>query len=123
MISLLSNMGLILWPMLVAATLLLIQIVRAAAAVRRPTGAVRARHAVLVWGLLNALLGVLGTVLGFAVAARSVAQAGRIEPTVLGGGLQIALSPSILGLSMLTLAVVAWLVLQAIQPRGADIGE
>lgn len=114
-----ADMGLIRWPMLIAAAFLLLQIARAVASARNPTGAVRARHAVLVWGLLNALLGVLGTVLGLAVAARSVAQAGRIEPTVLGGGLQIALSPSILGLLLLTLAVVAWLVLQAIQPRGA----
>lgn len=119
MTNLFSDMGLIRWPMLVAATFLLLQIARAVAAARSPVGTVRAGQAVLVWGFLNALLGVLGTVLGLAVTARSVAHAGRIEPTVLGGGLQIALSPSILGLLLLTLAVVAWLVLQVIQPRGA----
>lgn len=123
MTNLFADMGLIRWPMLVAATFLLIQIARAVAAARSPADAVRARHAVLVWGLLNALLGVLGTVLGLAVAARSVAQAGRIEPTVLGGGLQIALSPSILGLLLLTLAVAAWLMLQAMQPRGVEAGD
>lgn len=123
MINLFSNMGVIQWPMLVAAAFLLLQIARAVAAARNPTGAARARHAVLAWGFLNALLGVLGTVLGLAVAARSVAQAGRIEPTVLGGGLQIALSPSILGFLLLTVAIVAWLVLQAMQPHRADLGD
>lgn len=123
MTNLFADMGLIRWPMLVAATFLLVQIARSVAAARRPGAAAPARHAVLVWGLLNALLGVLGTVLGLAVAARSVAHAGRIDPTLLGGGLQIALSPSIFGLLLLTLAVVAWLVLQAMQPHQADADE
>lgn len=120
MTALFSNMGFIRWPMLIAAAFLLLQIARAVIAARSPTGAARTRHAVLVWGFLNALLGVLGTVLGLAVTAGSVAAAGRIEPTLLGGGLQIALSPSILGLLLLTVAIIAWLALQAVQPLDAD---
>jgi hypothetical protein len=123
MTQFMHDMGFIRWPLLVAALFLFVQIGRALIQVRsQAPDSVRTRHAILVWGLLNALLGLLGTVLGVAVAAQSVARAGTADPRLIGGGLQIALAPSILGLLLLTVAVIAWLVLQAMQPRVPDSG-
>lgn len=121
MIELFENMGLIRWPMLVAGLFLIAQIGRAAARVRDPgPGAARSRHAILVWGGLSALVGLLGTVLGLAVAARVVAAAGSAEPSLLATGIQVALASSILGLVLLVIAVVAWLVLQSVQRHVPD---
>lgn len=118
MIEFFEGLGYIRWPMIAATLFLLVQIGRAAAVVRTPTpGAARTRHMILAWGLLNALLGILGTVLGLAMAGRAVAAAGHADPALVGTGVQTALSTSILGLALLTVALTAWLVLQVAQPR------
>ncbi|MEX2374256.1 MAG: MotA/TolQ/ExbB proton channel family protein [Dehalococcoidia bacterium] len=108
-----ENMGLVRWPMVAAALLLLLQIARVAAQRhRRPARHLTmSRHAILVWGLLNALLGVLGTALGLVVTARSVERAGRVDPDLLGPGISVALSPAVVGCSLFAFAVLAWLVL------------
>lgn len=121
-----SNMGFIQWPMYVAAFFMLVQIVRAALQTRRPVQARDAmtRHTVLVWGFLNALLGVLGTVMGFAIAGESISRASAISFPLIAGGIKVALSTTIFGLLMLVVAVVAWLVLQVSQGRaGGEVSE
>ena len=108
------NMGYIQWPMYIAAFFMVVQIVRAAMQGSRPTGprSAMTRHTILVWGFLNALLGVLGTVLGLALAGASIERAGDVEVSLVAGGMKVALSSTIFGLLLLTVAVVAWLVLQ-----------
>jgi hypothetical protein len=106
-------MGSIRWPMLAAALLLLLQIARAAAQRHRQPSRHLAmnRHAILVWGLLNALLGALGTTLGLVMTARSVERVGHVDPDLLGPGIRVALTPTLVGCSLFALAVLAWLVL------------
>lgn len=108
-----EQLGLIRWPMLVAALFLVAQIVRAYAVRHRPPSRHRTvtRHAILAWGLFNALLGVLGTAAGLIMTARSVEHAGSVDPALLGAGLRIALTPGVAGCSLLALGVLAWLVL------------
>jgi hypothetical protein len=114
--------GNIRWPMLIAALFLLAQIGWAAATFRDPgPAAARSRHMILAWGLLTALLGVLGTVLGLGQAARAVGEAGAADPALVGVGLQIALASTIVGLLLLTLAVTAWLIFQFVQPRASGL--
>jgi len=100
LIELFEDMGVIRWPMLGAALFLGYQIVRASlqAGGSEAAGGTMTRHAILGWGVLGALLGVLGTVVGLVVVARSVAVAGEVPPALLGGGLQVALTSTIFGL-------------------------
>lgn len=115
-----QDMGYIRYPMYVATIFLLVQVVRASLQMMKVPGARSSAttHTILVWGFLNALLGFLGTVLGVALAAVSIEHAGEVEPTLVAGGLKVSLYPTIFGLLLLTFAVVAWLVLQALQRRG-----
>jgi len=115
------NMGFIQWPMYIATFFMLVQIVRAALQTRRPVEArdPMIRHTVLVWGFLNALLGVLGTVLGLALAGESISRAAAISPPIIAGGIKIALSTTIFGLFLLVVAVVAWLILQVSHTRAS----
>lgn len=119
------NMGFIQWPMYIATIFMLVQIVRAALERRRPVE-VRSpmtRHTILIWGVLNALLGFLGTALGFVLAGEAIERAGDVSAPLVAGGVKVALSSTVFGLLLLTVAVVAWLVLQAGQgSRGSEEG-
>ena len=76
-------------------------------------------HTILIWGVLNALLGVLGTALGLVLAGKSVEAAHDVSPQLIAGGIKVALSSTVFGLLLLTVAIVAWLVLQALGGRRA----
>lgn len=112
-LQLFEDVGFVRWPMVAAGLLLLLQIARSTARRRRPASRHPSvnRHAILAWGLLNALLGVLGSALGLAVTARSVEHAGRVDPHLLGSGIRVALTPALVGCSLFALAVLAWLAL------------
>lgn len=123
-----SNMGFIQWPMYVATVFMAVQIARAALETRKPvvSRSPMTRHTILIWGVLNALLGVLGTALGLTLAGESIQHAGSLSAPVLAGGIKIALSSTVFGLLLLTVAIVAWLVLQAVQggrTAGAEAGS
>lgn len=68
------------------------------------------RPLVLIGGIAP-LLGLLGTVLGIAESFRRVSQAGMGKPEVLAGGIELALTTTIAGLSVAIPAMVlaAWL--------------
>ena len=115
-----TNMGVMRYPMYIATVFMVGAIAQAALDLRRP-GSPRSRmrtHTILIWGFLNALLGILGTVLGMALAGASIERAGDVELSLVAGGMKISLYTTIFGLLLLTVAVVAWLVLQALQRRG-----
>jgi len=114
------DMGFIRYPMYIATVFMVGAIAQAAIDVRKPVNprSSMRTHTILIWGFLNALLGVLGTVLGMALAGGSIERAGAVEMTLVAGGLKVSLYPTIFGLLLLTFAVVAWLVLQSLQRRG-----
>lgn len=114
------DMGFIRYPMYVATLFMLVQVVRAALQLTKPPASRSSMttHTILVWGFLNALLGVLGTVVGMALAGQIIEQAGDVAPGLVAGGMKVALYSTIFGLLLLTFAVVAWLVLQVLQRRG-----
>lgn len=120
-----QEMGFMRYPLLLSAVFLLAQIGRAAWAVRAPrrdgAGAMTL-HTVLVWGFLCALLGVLGTVVGLTIAADSISRAGTASPALIWGGVKVALSTTVLGLVLLTVAVLAWLAVGFFQRRSAEQG-
>ncbi|MDX1395387.1 MAG: MotA/TolQ/ExbB proton channel family protein [Gemmatimonadota bacterium] len=111
------SMGFIRYPLVIIAVFLLVEIVHASMAVARANGesvaAVSARiHPVLVWGVLGAVIGVIGTVVGIALAASYLERAGGGEPALIWGGIKVALGPTIVGMLLLGVASIAWLSLQ-----------
>lgn len=118
------QMGYIRYPMLVAALFLAIQVGRAAHSLIVAEGSGESSnlsiHAVLGWGFLSAVLGVLGTVVGLSIAASAIEAAGEVSASLVWGGVKVALSPTIFGLLLLTLSIIAWLVLQFAAARRAS---
>lgn len=110
------------YPLLVAAACLLAAIVHATLVTLRTEKGDRpiapAHHAVLAWGVLGAVVGLLGTLVGFgrvALGAREATGAGREDleamMTVLWDGAVVIVPPFIAGLWIFSMSVVAWLVL------------
>jgi biopolymer transport protein ExbB/TolQ len=119
-----TDMGYIRYPMYIATIFMLVQIVRAAMETRRPPESRRpmTRHTVLIWGVLNALLGVLGTVVGLVVTGNAIERFGTTKVALVAGGIKVALYPTILGLLLLAVAILAWLGLQLWQGISANEG-
>jgi len=112
-----ASMGVIRYPLVIVTVFLLVEIVHASLAVSRADGhsaaAVSARiHPVLVWGVLAAVVGILGTVVGIAIAASYLEQVEAANSSLVWGGMKVALSSTIAGMLLLGVASVAWLTLQ-----------
>ena len=119
----LNSTGPWMYPLLAVAVCLIVSVVRAAIIISAADGEMpRAgppHHAVVVWGVLGGVVGLLGTVIGFgrvAVGARAVTGAERAELeamlAVMWDGVMIIVTPVTLGLWLFTASLVAWLVLQ-----------
>lgn len=111
------EVGFVRWPMAVSVLAIAVLAAWSAAKLLRP-GAV-ADHptkawldAILFWGGLAVLSGVLGTLSGFTVAAQAVEAAGAMSPTIFWGGIKVAMLGSLFGMLILAGASLAWFVLQ-----------
>lgn len=120
--NLLSATGPWMYPLLGAAACLFAAIVHATVVTLRtesgPPPAVPVHHAVLGWGVLGGVMGLLGTVVGFgrvALGARAATGSGREDleamMTVLWDGAVVIVTPVTAGLWLFTTSVVAWLAL------------
>lgn len=111
---------------------LLGSIVRAATVIRSDAPVPPAgppHHAVVVWGVLSGVVGLLGTVVGVARLFEGVqAIAGSDAPDletvleVLRRGAIVTASPVTLGLTLFAVSLVAWLALGFAINRRAGIG-
>ena len=63
---------------------------------------------VLFWGGYALVLGVLGTVVGIAIAAQAVEVVGRVETTLVWGGIKVSLITTIYGLLVLLGGALLW---------------
>jgi len=68
--------------------------------------------AVLFWGGFAAISGVLGTLIGVIVAAQSIEMAGAVVPSLVWGGIKVAVLSSAFGVLILALAALLWFALQ-----------
>lgn len=76
--------------------------------------AVRAEiDAVLFWGGFAALLGLIGTLGGVGVMARSIERAGSVSAAVGWSGIRVALITTVFGLMVLGVNLLAWFGLRA----------
>ena len=110
--SFFAQMGIWAYPMLLTALLLVVQIIRVTAGAGR-AGAGKNTHgtqSILALGALNGVLGILGTAIGIFLAAGTIETAAAISPPIVWGGMKVALSTTIFGLLLLSVALVAWLV-------------
>jgi len=115
-----AEMGVMRWPLLLAMVFMFLQIGRATWRILGGKGSdAMTLHAVLVWGALCALLGVLGTVVGISFAAGAIEVASTASPGLIWGGMRVALTTTVFGLLLLTLAVLAWLGLYFVRGRQA----
>lgn len=113
-----TEMGVMRWPLLLAMVFMLVQIGRAAWQILGGKGSdAMTLHAVLVWGALCALLGVLGTVVGMSITAGAIEVTSTASPGIIWGGMRVALTTTVFGLLLLTLAVLAWLALYLLRGR------
>lgn len=68
--------------------------------------------AVLFWGGFAAISGLLGALVGIIEMFQRIEMAGAVRPTIVAGGLKVALLSSSAGLMILGVAALAWFPLQ-----------
>lgn len=121
MVELFRSGGFMMWPMLLALIAVLVVGVRAALGVKsgmEGRADVRsAADAVLFWGGFSALLGLLGTLIGIAQAARAISAAGGASAALIWSGMGITLITTLFGLMILLLALIVWYVLRTVVTR------
>jgi len=116
------ELGFIRYPLVIIAVFLLVQTARAIDDLRGDgeaggrVGELRV-HTILLWGILGAAVGVLGTLVGMSLAAAAIERAGVAPAGLVWGGVRVALSSSVVGFLMLGYAATAWLALQALRAR------
>jgi len=113
-----SDMGVMRWPITFCLLMVLVLSVQAALRMRsaEPTQKALARSTIdgsLFWGSYAAVLGVLGTVVGFMVAAQAVEALGQVEPRLVWGGVKVALSTTVYGLLIFLISALAWFALRS----------
>lgn len=112
--SLFAQSGIVGSPLLVVLFLLLGQVGRVVhARVRgRPEAHGHSQlGAVLVLGVVGACVGVLGTLIGMWHTAGWFTNAGEVPVRLVWSSIRVALTPSIIGFAILSIASVAWLAL------------
>lgn len=130
-----SNGGIMMWPMLAVAIGIVILAARAAArlygraktesAATRETGRERGSltaeppaevdrwlQAILFWGGMAVLLGLLGTVVGVIVMTQAISLAGSVEPPLVWSGFGVSLITFVFGLLIFLFAAFAWFALR-----------
>lgn len=69
-------------------------------------------NAILFWGCISALLGILGQLTGLYLAIGAIAMAKDISPQIVLIGLKISFNTTLYGLWVLLLSSVVWFVLK-----------
>jgi biopolymer transport protein ExbB/TolQ len=120
-----SDGGLMMWPLLATAAGILWLSARTAL---RLAGGDRARiedagrglPAILFWGAMAAVLGLLGTVIGIIVMTQQIQLAGAVEPSLVWAGVGVTLNTFVFGLLVFLLSAVSWFVLRQWHGRAED---
>lgn len=68
--------------------------------------------ATLFWGAFAQLAGILGTLVGFILAASAIEQAGTVSTSLVWGGMKVAMTSAVAGAVVLGFASLAWFALQ-----------
>lgn len=112
------EMGFYAWPLTLIAVAVVGLSVRAAFRLRQagPEEVAPTEHtvnAVLFWGCVAAIVGVLGQFHGIYQALKVISMAEAVSPAVIWGGLAVSFSSTLAGLTILLFAALLWSVLRS----------
>lgn len=109
-------MGVIRWPL--ALSVLIVLLLTAYCGLRLFRASAEADpltrtwlDAILFWGGFALVTGVLGTLVGIVIAAQSIEMVGSVSPSLVWGGLKVALYSSVFGLLVLAGSALLWFAL------------
>jgi hypothetical protein len=68
--------------------------------------------AILCWGGFAMIAGVLGTLVGVVIAAQAIEAAGAVSPSLVWGGIKVAMLTSAFGTLILAASALLWFGLQ-----------
>ncbi len=111
------EIGFIRWPLALAWVAVLILSAWSAVKLFRPSAYADHRtkawvDAILFWGGFALICGVAGTLVGTTLAFQSIERAGEVSPTLVAGGIKVALLSSMVGMLLLIIASLSWFALQ-----------
>jgi biopolymer transport protein ExbB/TolQ len=108
--------GKIMWPLALIGVGILWLTGRTAWQIRnrkhQPAEAELSLQAILFWGAMSVVLGMLGTALGWISATRAIAHAGTAEPSLIWVGIGVTLYSLTFGMLIFTIAALCWFVLR-----------
>lgn len=116
MIELWELMGFIRYPLTLSSVIIVVLVlyttVRLFEGDARPLPMTKTwMDSVLFWGGFSLVTGILGTLVGIVLAAQSIEYAGSVSPTLVWGGIKVALYSSVFGLLVLAVSSLAWFAL------------
>ena len=109
------GMGVFFYPMLVISVAIVVQIIRKAVDLGGsrdlpPYRLEKGLHAILFWGVVGSLVGVLGQYSGMYKSLIVISRAKELSPQMIAMGLAQAISTTIFGLLILIVAAIAWFI-------------
>lgn len=116
MIEAFRDGGYIMWPMLAVLIGVLVLSARTAGRLRSGAAPELLRHelrTILFWGLVGALLGILGTALGLMQIGQAVQLAGTVSAVLLWAGIGVVVTTTAFGIMIFLLAAFVWMILNA----------
>lgn len=69
-------------------------------------------NGILFWGSFAAVLGLLGQTVGIYIALTVIREATEVAPWIVVQGFMVSFTPTLIGLLILTFALLAWYVLK-----------
>ena len=80
-------------------------------------------NAILFWGGLAAVVGILGQFQGIYEALNAIAVAAEVSPQVVWRGLAVSFTTTLAGLATLVVAALIWVSLQAVYRRSGRLSS
>lgn len=127
MMNFFREMGFYFWPLTLIAVSVIGLAVRAATRFQQagPEDLAPIEHtvnAVLFWGCIAAVVGVLGQFHGIYQALKAMSMASAVSPPIIWGGLAVSFSSTLAGLGILLIAALLWIALRSgLNRRGAQL--
>ena len=116
MVHFFMGMGIFSFPMIIIAIVILILAVKKAADLfgggrPGPVQLEKGLHAILFWGAVEAVLGILGQFTGMYNALGAIGRAREISPQIVAQGFAESISTTMFGLFVLLISGIIWFVL------------
>ncbi len=117
MMDFIREMGFYFWPLALIAVAVVGLAISSATRLRRaePVDSATVEHtvnAVLFWGGVAAVVGILGQFHGIYQALKVISTAPAVSPPIIWGGLAVSFSSTLAGLAILLIAALLWAALR-----------